>query len=275
MVYRVFVEKKRELANEAAALKEDCVDLLGIKGLTDVRILNRYDVENITEDLFGQAVQNVFSEPQIDLVSFDPDLDGDCVFAVEYLPGQFDQRADSAAQCIQLIAQIEKPPVRSAKVYVLYGQLTDDEISEIKNYVVNPVEARIASLEKPETLTEQYEMPDHVAVLDGFNELSRAELETFIGDYGLAMDLNDILFCQEYFRSEGRDPSITEIRVIDTYWSDHCRHTTFNTTIDNVIYKEFGCNLQHVACPVSCALVKTAEVTGEMALKKEVSIKIE
>ncbi len=238
MVYRVFVEKKRELANEAAALREDCVSLLGIKGLKDVRILNRYDVENITEELFERAVQNVFSEPQIDLVSFDPDLDGDCVFAVEYLPGQFDQRADSAAQCIQLIAQIEKPPVRSAKVYVLYGQLTDDQISEIKNYVVNPVEARIASLEKPETLAEQYEMPDHVVVLDGFNELSRAELEAFIGDCGLAMDLNDILFCQEYFRSEGRDPSITEIRVIDTYWSDHCRHTTFLTTIDSVSFED-------------------------------------
>ena len=238
MVYRVFVEKKKELANEAKSLLSDVRTLLGIKALTDVRVINRYDAENITEELFEYAKQTVFSEPQLDLVSEKPDLTDATVFAVEYLPGQFDQRADSAAQCIQIISTGERPLVRTAKVYALYGKLTDGEIAEIKKYVINPVEAREATLEKPETLKISYEIPTTVATMTGFCAYSREELEAFIKQYGLAMDIDDILFCQKYFQTEKRDPTITEIRMIDTYWSDHCRHTTFQTIIDKVEFED-------------------------------------
>ena len=238
MVYRIFVEKKKELANEAKALRYDIRHLLYIKNLEDVRVINRYDAENITEELFNYAVNTVFSEPQVDIASADVDLSGATVFAVEYLPGQFDQRADSAAQCIQIISQGERPLVRSAKVYALYGNLTEDELNEIKKYVINPVEAREAVLEKPETLKVNYEIPTEVKTLDGFNALDREGLEKFVADYGLAMDADDIAFCQNYFKSERRDPTITEIRMIDTYWSDHCRHTTFLTVIDGVKFED-------------------------------------
>ncbi len=238
MVYRVFVEKKPELANEARALLSDARTLLGILSLEKVRLLNRYDAENIDAALFDYAVKTVFSEPQVDLVSEEPSLEGAHVFAVEYLPGQFDQRADSAAQCIQIISQGERPLVRSAKVYALYGDLSGDEITEIKKYVINPVEAREAALEKPETLEVQYEIPSEVAVLQGFRDESEEGLKQMIAELGLAMDLGDICFCQDYFRSEQRDPTITEIHMIDTYWSDHCRHTTFNTIIDDVRFED-------------------------------------
>ncbi len=238
MVYRVFVEKKKELANEAKSLCEDIRNLLRIESIENVRILNRYDVENISRELFDYAVKTVFSEPQLDVVSSALDNDGASVFAVEYLPGQFDQRADSAAQCIQIISQGERPTVRTAKVYMLYGALTDGQLAEIKKYVINPVEARLAAMEKPETLKINYDIPTTVETLEGFNGLSREELAAFITRYGLAMDLDDIAFCQEYFRSEQREPTITEIRMIDTYWSDHCRHTTFTTTIDKVSFED-------------------------------------
>ena len=238
MVYRVFVEKKKELANEAKSLCEDIRNLLRIESIEDVRILNRYDVENISRELFDYAVKTVFSEPQLDVVSSALDNDGASVFAVEYLPGQFDQRADSAAQCIQIISQGERPTVRTAKVYMLYGALTDGQLAEIKKYVINPVEARLAAMEKPETLKINYDIPTTVETLEGFNGLSREELAAYITRSGLAMDLDDIAFCQEYFRSEQREPTITEIRMIDTYWSDHCRHTTFTTTIDKVSFED-------------------------------------
>ena len=238
MVYRVFVEKKKELANEEKSLCEDIRNLLRIESIEDVRILNRYDVENISRELFDYAVKTVFSEPQLDVVSSELDGDGASVFAVEYLPGQFDQRADSAAQCIQIISQGERPTVRTAKVYMLYGALTDEQLAEIKKYVINPVEARLAAMEKPETLKINYDIPTTVETLEGFNTLSREALADFIARYGLAMDLDDIAFCQEYFRSEQREPTITEIRMIDTYWSDHCRHTTFTTTIDKVSFED-------------------------------------
>ena len=238
MVYRVFVEKKKELANEAKSLCEDIRNLLRIESIQDVRILNRYDVENISEELFDYAVKTVFSEPQLDIVRRELDDDGAAVFAVEYLPGQFDQRADSAAQCIQIISQGERPTVRTAKVYMLYGALNEEQLAEIKKYVINPVEARLAAMDKPETLKINYDIPTTVETLAGFNALSREELAGFIARYGLAMDLDDIAFCQEYFRSEQREPTITEIRMIDTYWSDHCRHTTFTTTIDKVSFED-------------------------------------
>ena len=239
MVFRVFVEKKKELANEARALLSDVRGLLGIKNLTDVRVINRYDAENITEELFEYAKKTVFSEPQLDIVTDDVKIEsGDNIFAVEFLPGQFDQRADSAAQCIQIISQTDRPTVRTAKVYVLSGALTDAEIDEIKKYVINPVEAREATLEKPDTLKTDYEIPTTVETVDGFIDLDRSGLEAFVSKYGLAMDADDIEFCQAYFKKEGRNPTITEIRMIDTYWSDHCRHTTFLTTIDNVSFED-------------------------------------
>ncbi len=239
MVYRVFVEKKKELAHEAHALLSDARTLLGITSLEDVRLYNRYDAENITEELFGYATRTVFSEPQLDLTSSDlTATDADVVFAVEYLPGQFDQRADSAAQCIQIISQGDRPTIRTARVYALYGKLSEAEVAEIKKYVINPVESREAVMDKPETLIIEYDLPTTVRTLEGFIALDRAGLEAFVKEYGLAMDADDIAFCQQYFISEQRDPTITEIRMIDTYWSDHCRHTTFGTVIDNVTFED-------------------------------------
>ncbi|MBQ8524132.1 MAG: phosphoribosylformylglycinamidine synthase, partial [Clostridia bacterium] len=238
MVYRIFVEKKKELAGEARGLLSDATGLLGITSLTDVRIINRYDADNITSELFDYAVNTVFSEPQLDIATKEVDLEGAVVFAVEFLPGQYDQRADSAAQCIQIISQGERPTIRTAKVYALYGDLSEKDVAEIKKYVINPVESREAALEKPETLAVNYDIPTEVKTLDGFISLDRAGLEKFVKDYGLAMDADDIAFCQEYFKTEQRDPTITEIRMIDTYWSDHCRHTTFLTVIDDVKFED-------------------------------------
>ena len=238
MVYRIFVEKKKELANEAKALLGDARNLLGIKSLEDVRIINRYDAENITKELFDYSVKTVFSEPQIDIASEEINTDGATVFAVEYLHGQFDQRADSAAQCIQIISQGDRPLIRSAKVYALYGKLSQSDIDEIKKYVINPVEAREATLDRFETLKVDYAVPTTVKTLDGFNAYDEAELAKFVDDYGLAMDKDDIKFCQDYFKSEHRDPTLTEIRMIDTYWSDHCRHTTFLTVIDDAKFED-------------------------------------
>ncbi|MDY4104480.1 MAG: phosphoribosylformylglycinamidine synthase, partial [Oscillospiraceae bacterium] len=238
MVYRVFVEKKPGLRHAADSLKEELRAFLGIRELTDLRLFNRYDVENIEKPLFDYAVGTVFSEPQQDEV-YDalPEMDGK-VFAVEYLPGQYDQRADSAAQCIQIISQGERPTVRTARVYVLFGDLTDEQVAAVKKYVINPVESREASLAPVDTLKIQYDIPETVATLEGFNALDDAGLEQFIAKNGLAMDFGDIKCCQDYFRSENREPTITEIKMIDTYWSDHCRHTTFNTIIDKVEFED-------------------------------------
>ncbi len=238
MVYRVYVEKKPELANEANALLADARNLLGIENLEKVRLINRYDAENIDGELFSYATKTVFSEPQLDIASESVDLSGAAVFAVEFLPGQFDQRADSAAQCIQIISQGERPIVHTAKVYALYGNLSQEDVARIKKYVINPVEAREASLDMPETLKTQYNIPTEVKTLNGFTKLDEAGLAAFIKEYGLAMDEADIAFCQEYFQKEDRDPTITEIRMIDTYWSDHCRHTTFGTIIDHVKFED-------------------------------------
>ncbi len=238
MVYRIFVEKKKELAHEAAGLYSELKNLLGIKNLEGVRVLNRYDADDIDADVFESAVASVFSEPQLDIATSELDAKGGYVFAVEYLPGQFDQRADSAAQCIQIMSCGKRPVVRSAKVYVLSGALSDGDIAEIKKYVINPVEAREASLEMPETLAVEYEIPTSVATVDGFINMSDEELGTMVKSLGLAMDIDDIKFCRAYFAGEKRDPTITEIRMIDTYWSDHCRHTTFLTTIDSVKFED-------------------------------------
>ena len=238
MVYRIFVEKKAGLDNEARALLNEATNLLGVQGLERVRLFNRYDAENITEELFDYAVKTVFSEPQLDIATADVELSDACVFAVEYLPGQFDQRADSAAQCIQIISQGDRPTIRNARVYALYGNLSAEDVAKIKKHVINPVESREASLEKPETLQVIYDIPTEVATMDDFIDLDEAGLADFIKQYGLAMDLADITFCQAYFKTENRNPTITEIRMIDTYWSDHCRHTTFNTVIDDVKFED-------------------------------------
>ena len=238
MVYRVYVEKKAELAGEAKSALSDIRGLLGITSLENIRVLNRYDVENIEESLFESCKGTVFSEPQLDIVTSELENDGATVFAVEYLPGQFDQRADSAAQCIQIISEGERPTVRTAKIYRLYGNLSEEDVARIKKYVINPVECREATMELPATLKPVYEIPTEVATLDGFIDLDKEGLAAMIRDMGLAMDEGDIAFCQDYFKKEGRNPTVTEIKMIDTYWSDHCRHTTFNTTIDSVTFED-------------------------------------
>ena len=234
MVYRIYVEKKPGCDGEVRQLQNELTTLLGIRSLTGLRLLNRYDVEGISEELFRQCANTVFSEPPVDNTYDTLPAHAGAAFAVEYLPGQFDQRADSAAECIQLISQGERPLVRSAKVYLLEGALTGEELAEIKKYVINPVEAREASLDVKETLKMTYAVPQAVATLTGFGELDEAGLHAFIQEKGLAMDYGDIKFCQDYFKSEGREPTITEIKMIDTYWSDHCRHTTFGTILDDV-----------------------------------------
>ncbi len=237
MVYRVYVEKKKGQTHEADSLLREIKEFLQIKGLSILRVLNRYDVEKIEQNLFDYAVKTVFSEPQVDNVSYEVPA-GSVVFAVEPLPGQFDQRADSAAQCIQILSQGERPLVRTAKVYVLEGNLSDKDVAAIRKYVINPVESREASLAVPATLELTVDVPQSVATIDGFLEMDRDDLSQMVQKLGLAMDLDDITFCQNYFKTEKRNPTITEIRMIDTYWSDHCRHTTFLTTIDNVKFED-------------------------------------
>jgi len=237
MVYRVYVEKKPGQTHEADSLLKEVQEFLQISSLSAVRVLNRYDVEKIEKQLFDRSVNTVFSEPQVDNVSYEVPA-GKVVFAVEPLPGQYDQRADSAAQCVQILSQGERPLVRTAKVYVLEGELSEADVAAIKHHVINPVECREASLDMPKTLEMEVEIPESVATIDGFLDLDKDGLAAMVKELGLAMDLDDITFCQAYFKTENRNPTITEIRMIDTYWSDHCRHTTFLTTIDNVKFED-------------------------------------
>jgi len=235
MVSRVFVEKKPGLSPETGSLLADFRDFLNLKGIEKVRVWNRYDTEGMDAALFQYARSTVFSEPPVDVVSDEPDTVGAAaVFAVEPLPGQFDQRADSAAQCIQMLSQGERPAIHSAKVYAIYGTISDSELEAVKKYVINPVESREAALDKPETLSVSYPVPDSVEILTGFAEMDSEALAALSARLGLAMDLDDLLFLQTHFKEEQRDPTITEVRVVDTYWSDHCRHTTFSTHIDHV-----------------------------------------
>ncbi len=244
MVSRIYVEKKSGFDVEAQQLQHELQTILGIASLEQLRLINRYDIEGLSDDLFEQCIPVVFSEPAVDvaratLPEIDQALAGSLpadtvVFAVEFLPGQFDQRAESASECVQLISQGERPTVRSAKVYILQGALCADEVSTIKHYVINPVEAREASLEVRATLHLAAPDPQPVEVIEGFTELSESELQQFLSDRGLAMDLADIVFFQKYFKEEGRNPTISEVKVVDTYWSDHCRHTTFGTELTDV-----------------------------------------
>lgn len=235
MVFRIYVEKRPGFDIQAEQLRTELTDILGVTSLTGLRMLNRYDVEGIDDRLFAAATPTVFSEPPVDLTYETlPADDGATVFAVEYLPGQFDQRADSASECIQLISQGERPAVRTATVYMLRGALSASDVESIKRYVINPVEAREASLKSVTTLHTTAPTPSDVEVLTDFTALDDAGLSRLIKERGLAMDLADARFCQRHFTDEGREPTITEIKVIDTYWSDHCRHTTFGTELDEV-----------------------------------------
>ena len=237
-VRRIYVEKRKGFDIDARSLHDDLKENLGIKGLDNLRIVNRYDISGITDEEYALSRNTIFSEPPVDLV-YDEQLPvgkGDRVFAIEYLPGQFDQRADSAAQCVQILTQKERPNIQSAKVIILEGDISQEDFSKIKDYCINPVESREASLDKPNSLQMETVIPDDVEVPTGFINKSPQELEVFLRHRGLAMSIDDLLFCQVYFRdTEQRDPSITEIRMIDTYWSDHCRHTTFFTKIEEAL----------------------------------------
>ena len=237
MVRRIYVQKKPGFDVEAKGILEDLKENLQIKGLEQVVILNRYDVSGVDEESYNKAKTTVFSEPQVDDY-FDENYtfdQNDKVFAVEFLPGQFDQRANSLEECLQIISGGERPTCKSAKVYILKGNLSDEEVKTIKNYLINSVDAREASLEKPETLEDKLVEPEDVQVVDGFIHMTDDDTEKFYEKYGFAMDIADLKFCQEYFRdTEKRDPTMTEMKMIDTYWSDHCRHTTFLTRLEEI-----------------------------------------
>jgi len=235
-VFRIYVEKKPEFAVEAQSVLSDIKTALRLN-ISGVRILNRYDADKLSEEDFNAAISTVFSEPAVDVVYDElPQIaETDRIFAVEYLPGQFDQRADSCEQCIQILRQGERCRVRNARVYIISGIISDDDFAKLKSYIINPVESREASLETVKTLDTNYDIPTTVEELEGFINLNAFGLHAFVDKFGLAMDYDDIKFCQDYFRNEEkRNPTITEIRMIDTYWSDHCRHTTFLTNVENV-----------------------------------------
>ena len=241
-VKRVYVEKKQPYAVTAKELTEDIKGYLEIDGLKEVRVLVRYDVENLSEDTYKKALTSVFSEPPVDDVyeeTFPYDEANSKVFSVEFLPGQFDQRADSAVQCVKFLNEDENPVIKTATTYVLVGDISDAEFEQIKNYCINPVDSRETGLEKPETLVTEFEEPADVIIFEGFKDMEEKPLKELYDSLGLAMTFKDFLHIQNYFKNEeNRDPSMTEIRVLDTYWSDHCRHTTFNTELTDVKFDE-------------------------------------
>ena len=236
-VRRIYVEKKPDYAVKAKELFKDIKGYLGITSVTGVRYLIRYDVENISDEIFEKACKTVFSEPPVDNYYLE-DLkvnDNDKVFSVEYLPGQYDQRADSAVQCVQFLDAEENPTIQTAVTYVLEGNVTDDEAERIKAYCINPVDSREASKTKPETLQSVFATPADVSIFENFNTMPEDEFKKLYDSLGLAMTYKDFCFIREYFTNdEKRNPSFTEIKVLDTYWSDHCRHTTFSTEFENV-----------------------------------------
>ena len=240
-VRRVYVEKKPSFAVKAKELKHEISSYLGIKTVTAVRVLIRYDVENISDDVFEKACHTVFAEPPVDdlyLEKFEA-ADGAHVFSVEFLPGQFDQRADSAVQCVQFLDENAQPIIRSATTYVIEGDITEEEFEAIKNHCINPVDSRETGLQKPETLVTEFKDPEDVKIFDGFRDMEEAPLKELYSSLNLAMTFKDFLHIQNYFKNEEkRDPSMTEIRVLDTYWSDHCRHTTFSTELTQVKFDE-------------------------------------
>ena len=240
-VRRVYVEKKPEFAIKAKDLKHEIKHYLNIQTVTNVRELIRYDVENISDETYEKACKVVFAEPPVDICYQEdfPRAEGARVFSVEFLPGQFDQRADSAVQCVQFLKEDEQPIIRSAVTYVIEGEMTDEQFDAVKAHCINPVDSRETGIEKPETLVTKFEEPADVKIFDGFIDMPEAELKALYDSLGLAMTFKDFLHIQNYFRGEEkRNPSMTEIRVLDTYWSDHCRHTTFSTELTNVTFGE-------------------------------------
>ena len=240
-VRRVYVEKKPDFAVQAKELKHEISSYLGIKTVTGVHVFIRYDVENISEEVFEKACGCVFSEPPVDILYKEtiPMAEGARVFSVEYLPGQFDQRADSAVQCVQFLKEDEQPIIKSATTYVIEGEITEEEFTAIKNHCINPVDSRETDMVKPETLVTKFEEPEDVKIFEGFSQMEEAELKELYSSLNLAMTFKDFQHIQNYFKNEEkRDPSMTEIRVLDTYWSDHCRHTTFSTELKKVTFGE-------------------------------------
>ncbi|MCL1906083.1 MAG: phosphoribosylformylglycinamidine synthase, partial [Clostridiales bacterium] len=231
MVHRIYTEKKPPFAQEAASLLAECRDILGLKSITGLRILERYDAEGISPELFAACRDTVFSEPPLDDCFAQLPADAAVVIARELLPGQFDQLADSCAQCIQFVSGGERPLVATARVFLLYGDLSPSDTDAVKKHLINPVECREACLELPDTLDIPSPQAGPIPLVEGFLDMDEAGLNALRRDQGLAMDEADLLFCREHFRKEGRCPTYTELRVIDTYWSDHCRHTTFNTEL--------------------------------------------
>ncbi len=239
MVRRVFVEKKEAYAVKAKELQEEIQSYLGIQTVTGVRVLIRYDVEHISDETFEKACHTVFSEPPVDVLYLEefPVKERDAVFGVEYLPGQFDQRADSAVQCVQFLNSSEEPVIRTATVYVIEGGASEEELAAVKAFCINPVDSRETDMEKPDTLETVFQEPEDVKIFDGFCGMAQEDLKELYGSLNLAMTFKDFLHIQNYFRDEERrDPSMTEIRVLDTYWSDHCRHTTFSTELTDVAF---------------------------------------
>ena len=239
-VRRIYVEKKPAYAVKAKELKAEIKSYLGIKTVENVRVLIRYDIENISGATYEKAIRTVFSEPPVDDVYEETfDLKGARTFSVEFLPGQFDQRADSAEQCVKLLNENEEPIIRSATTYVIEGDITDEQFAAIKNHCINPVDSRETDLEKPDTLVQKFEEPADVKIFDGFTAMAEDALKELYLSLNLAMTFKDFLHIQNYFKNEEkRDPSMTEIRVLDTYWSDHCRHTTFSTELKDVTFGE-------------------------------------
>ena len=240
MVRRIYVQKRPGFDVEAKGVLSDLQENLQIKGLENVIILNRYDVSGVDDKTYEKAKNTVFSEPQVD-ICFDEEYNfakTDKVFGVEFLPGQFDQRANSLVECLQIISGQERPIAKSAKIYILKGKIDELELEKIKKYLINSVDSREASLEKPETLEDEIVEPQDVAVIEGFINMTDEDAQKFYDKYGFAMDLADLKFCQKYFRdTEKRDPTMTEMKMIDTYWSDHCRHTTFLTKLEVIDIK--------------------------------------
>ena len=262
-VKRIFAQKKPDFATEARGMLYDIRHNLRITSVTGLRILNRYDVEGLSDKAFNDAVDIVFSEPPVDDVFFENfSMEADEVaFCVEFLPGQYDQRADFAAQCVQILSLDTIPTITTARVIVLKGSVSEDELKKIKAYIINPVEARETGFEKPETLEREWEIPGKTEILEGFITLPDSELVTLCDKFSLALSKEDLLFCRDYFRdTEKRDPSIPEIRLIDTYWSDHCRHTTFLTKITDISFDDDD----------TCREIKS-EFDNYMALRKELN----
>ena len=240
-VKRIYVEKKKDFAVKATELKADLKNYLNLGGIEDVRVFIRYDVENLSDEVFEQACRTVFSEPPVDILyreTLDVPENGR-MFSVEYLPGQFDQRADSAVQCVQFLKADESPVIRTAVTYLITGDVTEEEFERVKAYCINPVDSRETGDVKPETLVTEFEEPADVRIFEGFTGLAEEDLKKLYDSLGLAMTFQDFLHIQKYFAGEEkRDPSMTEIRVLDTYWSDHCRHTTFSTELKQVEFED-------------------------------------